>query len=240
MNPLSMSHLEIPSMCLEITTVSTNKRLDMQTLTTTLSVFVITITVTIHVACAQVAEDEITSLRRAIVDLIDTYHNEYPQGQEKLAQLRDIEEKLKQFANTATGELQAATSAFTALRHDALLENPLLDFDQLLLIQRPAQSPSLGLPRNWQSNSSLPVSGYDDQLVTLTLADKDRSLTPLFHPDNGRFVGDIDLHFEADRLLFSMRDNRQRWQVFEIRVDGAGLRQLTGEQPDVDSYDACY
>jgi formylglycine-generating enzyme required for sulfatase activity len=40
--------------------------------------------------------------------------------------------------------------------------------------------------------------------------------------------------------LFSMPDAGGRWQVFEIGVDGAGLRQLTGEQPDVDSYDACY
>lgn len=27
------------------------------------------------------------------------------------------------------------------------------------------------------------------------------------------------------------------WQVIEIRTDGSGLRQLTGEQPDVGSYD---
>ena len=59
-------------------------------------------------------------------------------------------------------------------------------------------------------------------------------------PAGGRFVGDVDLHFDADRLLFSMPDAGGHWQVFEIGVDGAGLRKLTGEQPDVDSYDACY
>jgi len=37
-----------------------------------------------------------------------------------------------------------------------------------------------------------------------------------------------------------MPGDNGHWQVFEIRSDGSGLRQLTGEQPDVDSYDACY
>jgi formylglycine-generating enzyme required for sulfatase activity len=205
-----------------------------------LSAFVVAILLTANVAHAQVAEDEINSLRRAIIDLTDTFGSEYLLGQEKLARLAKIEEDLKPSANSLTDKLQAATSAFVELRRDALLDNPLLDFEKLLLIKRTAESPSLGLPHNWQSNSSLPATGYDDQLVTLSLAVEDRKLTPVFHPEEGRFVGDVDLHFNADRLLFSMRDDRQRWQVFEMRVDGTGLRQLTGEQPDVDSYDACY
>ncbi|NQT39076.1 MAG: SUMF1/EgtB/PvdO family nonheme iron enzyme, partial [Planctomycetes bacterium] len=43
------------------------------------------------------------------------------------------------------------------------------------------------------------------------------------------------------KLAFSMRDDRGLFQVFEIDVDGTGLRQRTpGDQPDVDSYDPCY
>ena len=37
-----------------------------------------------------------------------------------------------------------------------------------------------------------------------------------------------------------MPGTNNRWQIFEIRADGTGLRQLTGREPDVDSYDACY
>lgn len=107
------------------------------------------------------------------------------------------------------------------------------------MIKRSAKAPNLGLPRNWQSNSSLPHKGYDDEIAVHTFADENDGLT-LFKPADGRFVGDLDLHFDADRILFSMPGDQGRWQVFEIGADGSGLRQLTGEQPDVDSYDACY
>ena len=69
----------------------------------------------------------------------------------------------------------------------------------------------------------------------------DGRLTTLFRPTGNRFVGDVDLHFDGDRLLFSMRDARGRWQIHELRADGSGLRELPLIiEPDVDNYDACY
>jgi formylglycine-generating enzyme required for sulfatase activity len=127
-----------------------------------------------------------------------------------------------------------------SLRREALLANPLLDFDRLLLVKRGVRSPSLGLPQNWQSNSSLPKKGFDDSLAVLSPITPEGLITRLYKPAAGVFVGDVDLHFDAEKLLFSMPGSRNRWQVFEIRTDGSRLRQLTGEQPDVDSYDACY
>ena len=53
-------------------------------------------------------------------------------------------------------------------------------------------------------------------------------------------MGDIDLHFDADRLLFSSIGQHDKWHVFEIRADGTGLRQVTPSLPDVHNYDACY
>lgn len=38
-----------------------------------------------------------------------------------------------------------------------------------------------------------------------------------------------------------MPGGHNRWQIWEIRSDGTGLRQVTlGEEPDADNYDACY
>ena len=32
-----------------------------------------------------------------------------------------------------------------------------------------------------------------------------------------------------------------RWQIWKIKTDGSGLRQVTpGEEPDVDNYNACH
>ncbi|MCH8042613.1 MAG: SUMF1/EgtB/PvdO family nonheme iron enzyme [Planctomycetes bacterium] len=183
------------------------------------------------------------ALRRAIEDLSQTHGTAYPNGKRYLARLATIEKAWPQITaglkrNNPQAKRQVAELA--VLQGKALLANPLLDFDKLLLVQRGAKAPALGLPRNWQSNSSLRKTGYDDQIVTLSPINPNGKLALVFKPSGGRFVGDVDLHFDGDRMLFSMPGKNGRWQVFEIRTDGTGLQQLTGEQPDVDSYDACY
>ena len=72
----------------------------------------------------------------------------------------------------------------------------------------------------------------------LSMGDLDGHPGPLFKPDTPAFVGDVDLHFDADRLLFSMPGTHGRWQIWEVGIDGTGLRQVTpGKHADVDNYD---
>jgi formylglycine-generating enzyme required for sulfatase activity len=154
-----------------------------------------------------------------------------------------------------TDQLIRLAAELRALSHEALLANPLLDFDELLLVRRRADR--LGLPQNWQGNSSLPRTGYDNEIAVLNLREllqhPDRAptsqLSTLFKPDAGKFIGDLKLHFDADRLLFSSIGTHDRWQVFELRFDPASsiqhpassIRQVTpADLPDVDHYDACY
>ena len=187
------------------------------------------------------------AVRLAIEDLAATFGSKYAKGGEYLKRLETLAGQFKEVQEAAArGEADAkeravkVSDALQSLRREALLANPLLDFDKLLLVKRGAKSPSLGLPRNWQSNSSLPKTGFDDEIAVLSPVGTEGQLATLYRPEGGRFTGDVDLHFDADRMLFSMPGSNSRWQVFEIRTDGTGLRQLTGEQPDVDSYDACY
>ena len=49
----------------------------------------------------------------------------------------------------------------------------------------------------------------------------------------------MDLHHEADRILFTMPNGRS-WQIHEMSVDGSGLRQVSREIADVDNFDPCY
>jgi len=87
----------------------------------------------------------------------------------------------------------------------------------------------------------LPRKGFDNEIVTLSPVRPDGNITTLFKSPRTEFVGDVDLHFNADRMLFSMQGSNDLWQVWEIRADGTGLRQLTGtDELDVDNYDACY
>ena len=177
---------------------------------------------------------QLQSLRLAITDLTTNCGARYPQGQAFATRLSELERRL-----TVSGASQEFTAALTKLRSDALLANPLLDFDRLLLIQRDANK--LGLPQNWEGNSSLPRDGFNNQLMSLSPVGPNGKLQLLFRPDGGRFVGDVDLDFDAQRLLFSMPGDDGCWQVFEMAADGGKPQPLPLiNAPDVSNYDACY
>ena len=42
----------------------------------------------------------------------------------------------------------------------------------------------------------------------------------------------MDLHWDSDRILFSMPNDKGLWQVWEMAANGQRLRQVTpGDQP---------
>ncbi|MBP88053.1 MAG: hypothetical protein CMJ64_15235 [Planctomycetaceae bacterium] len=198
--------------------------------------------------CARNAEfrktlmHQIASLRLAITDLIETHGQAYQTGPDYLARLSAVEVLAKQAASEQHPELFAEAHAkLGVLRREALLANPLLDFDQLAVVKRRANPFVPDLPMNWANNSSIAANESDNEIAILSPVGSGCELTTLFKPDGRRFVGDVDLHFDGDRLLFSMPGSHDQWQVFEIRTDGSGLRQVTrGDQTDVDNFDACY
>jgi formylglycine-generating enzyme required for sulfatase activity len=186
-------------------------------------------------------------LRLAVEDLMTAFGDQYPAGPEYLARLdrlalalEEAQAAVKLGDKDATQREKQVAEQLLALRDEALLANPLLNFEQLLLVKRGNKSPALGLPRNWQSNSCLPKQGFNDQIAVLSPVCRNGELTTLFTPPRDSFVGDVDLSFDGRRMLFSMVGENGRWQIFEAGTDGQSLRQLTGQQPDVDSYDACY
>jgi len=176
-------------------------------------------------------------LRLAIDDLIQIFGSRYPKGREYLARLGEIENGIAQASGNAD-RMSDAMRRLDALRQEALLANPLLDFDKLLLVKRGAKQ--LGLPQNWQGNCALPRDGYENEIVVLSPVGPQGKLTSFHKPDGSKFVGDVDLSFDADKLLFSSIGARNRWHIFEIGADGKNLRQLTPDEKDVDWYDPCY
>lgn len=195
-------------------------------------------------ARAELDRIDLRALRMAVSDLSRSYPEEYPDGEQMLAEIdRHAARRQALIADLDAFDEAALDSAraFLSLCRGALLANPLLDFDKLLFVRRGLSSPSLGLPQNWQSNCILPKTGFNDEIAVLDLSDPGGATTILYRPERPSFVGDVDLHFDGGRLLFSSVGANNRWQVFEINTDGSGLRQVTpGDQPDVDNYDACY
>ena len=201
------------------------------------------------------------ALRLAMEDLARTWPGRYPTSY--LARLQKLEaavpQALARLPGGRLGDFEAVArlrDELDALKREALLANPLLDFDQLLLVRRtPVGDPRrsqgedkgvaefIGLPRqsSWAHGNIPKVDTWDNEIAVLSPVRPQGKLTTLFKPDSPRLVSDVDLHFNGDKLLFSMPDARKNWQIHEVRADGTGRRQLTpGNQPEVHCYDACY
>ncbi len=162
-------------------------------------------------------------LRLAIMDLAATHGVHYPKATEYL-------ERLERVADDA---------GLQALRREALLANPLLDFDSILLLEREARV--TGLPQNWQGNCSLPRGEVANRIAVLSNLRGVTQLETLYQPETPRLITDLELHPDADRILFSSIGAHNRWQVFEMRLDGSAPQPLPLiTEPDVDNYDACY
>jgi formylglycine-generating enzyme required for sulfatase activity len=185
----------------------------------------------------------VDALRLAISDLIETFGPRYAEGPRYLEQLDALAPRLAAITEgLARGDAQTLTQAeeVLALQRDALLANPLLDFGRLLCVKRAETAPAQGLPANFNGNEALARSGFDDELVVLSPLHPDGTLQTLHRPGQS-FVGDVDLSYDAQRVLYSSLDKQQRWRIYELSLEDGKVRQpLQVNEPDVDNYDACY
>jgi len=211
------------------------------------------------------------SLRLAIEDMIATFGSRYPMGREYLQRLERITAQRGPNATGPLAEAQStrspsATSAppretksctdsaeFQALKREALLANPILDFHKILCVRSRGKQGRYA--KNWQTRDSCKASGYDDELVALSIADG--TVATLFKPARG-LVADVDLHFDAGRILFSSFVDRNSlgedgptggkgYAVMELAIDpatgkpkGEARRVSPAMGKDVNCYDACY
>ena len=195
----------------------------------------------INKAMQRVRTFDFESLRLAVTDLNQAFGQRYPKGRDYLDRLKMLEKSCK--AASAKANAVNLANELDDLRLRALLANPLLDFERLLLLKR--KRGQLGLPVNHKCNTGINRTGYDNEIAVLSNVRGDgkalgAKLQTLFAPTGRRFVGEIDLDFDAEKLLFTMPKG-PTWQIFEINADGSGLRQVSRSQdPDVDNFDACY
>jgi len=178
------------------------------------------------------------SLRLAIEDLVATWGDKYPNGRKYLERLE----------KAAPG-----SDEFRALQREALMANPLLDFDKILMVR---SRKGKRFANNWETRTSC-GGDFDDELVVMSLEDGETKT--VYKPDQGKFVGDIDLHWDGDRVLFTSHVDHgklekvpgtkgaRHYSVFEIRIDpksgalkGKARRVAPDMGHDVDNYYACY
>ncbi len=182
-------------------------------------------------ALTKLGSINLKALRLAIEDLSDNHPKTYPS--KYLKQLDEIEAELN---NADSDKIAAMAIELVEFRREALLANPLLDFDKLLFIKRRGGH---GMPQNWVGNCSK-RGPFDNEIAVLSPVRPDGKVTTLYKPESRMFVGDVDLHWDAGKMLFSSQLGNKRYEVFEINADGAGLRQVSKTIDGVDNYDACY
>ncbi len=184
---------------------------------------------------------DFAAMRRALKDLTLEFPERYPNGAEYLNRLDAYEARrpqlLWEIAQKNDGSMDEL-DGILAFQREALLGDP-----------RRSEAPSkglgefLGLPRqsSWQIHSIPQVFGWDNEIAVLSSLRGEAELETLYRPDKRRLVSDIDLHWDADKLMFSMPDENRLWQAWEVGRDGSGLRQLSpAGQVDVHNYDSVY
>lgn len=190
------------------------------------------------------------ALRRAIEDLIASFGARYPEGEAFRRRLAVIEAALQTEDPTQKGQ---ATAEYEALKREALLANPLLDFDRLLLLERGFPNPAharsamgqaLGVGSlNAHTSDDTPRQGrWNDRLIALSHLRGKPTTEVLYEPPDQNTVIDPMLHYDGDHVLFAMNGTAEKnWRLWELGLNGQELRQVTPDDgADVAHFDPCY
>ena len=175
------------------------------------------------------------SLEMAIKDLQKTFGDKYPNAKQYLDRLK----KIKKLDNTTKPQ-------FAALQREALLANPLLDFDKILLVQRNYGKRAKGernpcTPKlNAYALNQVNAKSHPSELVVLSDLRGKPKLTKLFTMPHKTAITEVDLHFDGKRIMFTAGDAKNKWHIYEINSDGTGLKQLTPKDAEYHSFDSMY
>jgi len=193
----------------------------------------------------------LASVRRAIEDMESSFPGRYDGATHRRA-LAGFESGRKALLGSVDGKSPDSGAAERLLAgiRTALLANPLLDFDRLLVVRRnfagrSARQVTGGnagfVPFNYLTHAALPRENWDNEMAVLSKLRDQPKLERLYWPGQSRILRDVRLHFSGARLLFSSIDDHKRWAVFQVLKDGKGLEQMTPTNyTDLNFFDACY
>ena len=157
---------------------------------------------------------------------------------------------------------QAEAVALVEAYRAAMLANPVLDFDKILCVHR-----KIGNPRgafggrgsgmtglNAENHMVAPRTGFPNEIVVLSNLRGEQKYTTLYKPADGTsVVRDLDLDFDASRILFTQyKGTNNLFGVYEIQIPSGSpqVSQSAAPQPtlvspedghyDIQWWDGCY
>ena len=181
-------------------------------------------------ALARAGDLNLGALCAAVAHLVRTCGDDYPNGRSFLARIDAAAEALARSVGQggeASADLAKTVEEIERLRRAALVaENPLLGVEKLLFVKR----------QTYQSNHYYTdfINGcryFGGNLCTLSLGDG--KVTDLVPSMKDGIFGRFDLSFDGTRVVFDWKQNEEvGFRLWEVGVDGKGLRQLTFPPPD--------
>ena len=180
------------------------------------------------------------ALERAINAFAAKYPDVYKDKDALLKRVADLRQTVAAAGNDFSAKV-AASQQVEALNDAVFLKHPAIDFKEILFVRRSSGSVHTGLPANWQGNSSVPLHGYINDVVRAPL--KQGGQEPQIVYASDAFVGDVDLDYDAQRIMFSGgKAGERNWRILETLLNKPGTaREITpSDQPDIDYYDPCY
>ena len=213
-------------------------------------------------AAGAVVDDSnhLASLQLAIADLTATFGSRYPDGASFGKRLDELkrQEPAVQLARARGDAAGLATAsefdnALARLRSEALLANPLLDCDRIMVLRRQFPDPKaarqamgaqlgVGSLNAHTSDDIARQDCWNDELSVISNLRGQPGCTTLYNPGGKQTIIDPVLHFDGSRVLFAKQGTKEKnWRLFEIGADGQGLHQVTPDDGgDVAHFDPCY
>jgi hypothetical protein len=168
------------------------------------------------------------TLRLAITDKIKTFGPSYANGCRHLEQLTELEAKYDAVQNGGPEQAQDIHDILVSFKHKVMTDNPLLDFDKLLFVKRLTYGSS-----HIYSDFADGSRKMGGNLCILSPVGPGGKTTRLAPQLDGGLFGRFDLSFDARKVVFAYKKSVQDpYRIYEIGVDGKGLRQITFEGYD--------
>ena len=136
-----------------------------------------------------------------------------------------------------------------ALQREVMMTNPLLDMDNLLVSHythgadaRKVMGNKQGMPPvNYASVYSGIRKGVDASIVKLNNLRGDVKRTTLYKPTDRSNIADLQLHWNADKALFSSTDQDAKWRIYEMDMQSGNTQQVVDiPEKDIEFSDANY
>ncbi len=142
----------------------------------------------------------------------------------KIAEIREKLPHVRKGIYSFESNFLAEAKKIIELQGDVMLNNPLLDMDKILVSYyrhgdqaRKVMASRLGMPvANYSSMFSAYRKGIDASIVELSNLRGEVQVKELYRSPNKENIADLQMHWDADRALFSSVDKNNSWSIYEL------------------------